>query len=129
MVAALLVAGCGSSVPLAADSGRDRARADGDTNGVDVDAIEARPDADGPDAARCCPIDPGMVTGGCVFLGGRDTHGCFQTCDFYCSLNWRVETDADGCPTWHMDYRAPAPGETPICFPDPDAGRDAPAEE
>jgi len=129
---ALLVAGCGAGAPLTSDGGRDHANVDlaqRDTNRPDTNDPELRSDADGPDAARCCPIDPGVVTGGCVFLGGTAGHGCFQTCDFYCSINWRVETGADGCPAWHMDYREPAPGETPICFADPDAGRDAPAEQ
>jgi hypothetical protein len=52
-------------------------------------------------------------------LGGYGPQGCYIACDFWCSTNWRVEPDAHGCPAWRYDFRSPAPGEDPNCFPIP----------
>lgn len=42
---------------------------------------------------------------------------CYVTCDFWGSSNWRIETDANGCPSWRYDLgRACMP---PFCI---DAG-------
>lgn len=54
-------------------------------------------------------------------LGGAGP-SCAESCDFFCSTNWRVEKDAKGCEVWRYDVRAPAAGENPACFPLPDAG-------
>jgi hypothetical protein len=40
-----------------------------------------------------------------MHLGGQAYNGaCFETCDFWGSSNWRIETDAHGCPYWRYDY-------------------------
>ena len=84
------------------------------------------PEADaGADGPRCCPRDP--MNSGCMDLGGLAQAGCHQVCDFWCSINWRVELDAQGCEVWRMDYRSPAPGETRECLPARDGGADADA--
>ncbi len=44
-----------------------------------------------------------VETAGCMFLGGS-APGCFRTCDFWCSENWRVEFDEHGCEGWRYDY-------------------------
>jgi hypothetical protein len=77
-----------------------------------------------PPAASCCPRDETMS--GCMRLGGVNAIGCFVTCDFYCSTNWRVEVDEFGCERWSYDLRKPAPGENMECFRLPDAGDAAP---
>jgi hypothetical protein len=79
--------------------------------------------ASSKDGPLCCPRDPEMS--GCLHLGGANVSGCFKTCDFYCSTNWRVELDEQGCSVWRYDHRAPAPGETLACQPDRDGGREA----
>ena len=61
---------------------------------------------------------------GCLHLGGVNRYGCNRTCDFYCSTNWRMETDDAGCPVWAYDLRRPAPGENNVCFPNRDAAAD-----
>ena len=73
-----------------------------------------------PDADFCCPRDEEMSA--CMHLGGVDQLGCLEVCDFWCSTNWRVETDKYGCERWEMDYRMPAPGENAQCLPDADGG-------
>jgi hypothetical protein len=79
------------------------------------------PDADAADAdaadGGCCPISPGVS--GCMELGGSSY--CGQTCDFWCSTNWRKATDAKGCPVWLHDVRAPEPDEDMQCRPKPGA--------
>jgi len=75
------------------------------------------------DSNGCCPPDPTMT--GCMYLGGAAPGGCYILCDFFCSTNWRIENDSHGCPGWSYDLRAPLPGETPLCFPQPDAGSPA----
>lgn len=55
--------------------------------------------------------------------GGYSTQGRFLICDFFCSTNWRIENDSHGCPAWRYDTRAPASGESPICFPLLDGGQ------
>ncbi len=78
--------------------------------------------ADTPVTAQCCPRD--QTTSGCMHLGGanQNAHSCDLTCDFWCSTNWRVVNDAQGCETWTFDHRQPAPGEDPQCMVRPDAG-------
>jgi hypothetical protein len=75
-----------------------------------------------PDDKGCCPPDPTMSS--CMHLGGYSPGGCSQTCDFFCSTNWRVETDAHGCSAWRYDTRAPQPGENQACLPALDGGGD-----
>jgi len=71
-------------------------------------------------SAVCCP--PDAVRSGSMHLGGqRREGGCFRTHDFWCSTNWRIEKDDQGCPIWRYDVRAPAPDETPSCQPAPPA--------
>lgn len=138
LLVALLAVGCGASAPLGSDAGRDAAVAAPDAGGASRDALDApaaevqmTDAADAPDVAddgtTCCPIDPYPTS--CLHGGGSNENGCFSVCDFWCAINWRIELDAKGCPAWRMDYRQPAPGENQLCEPDPDAGRDAPAEE
>ena len=53
-------------------------------------------------------------------MGGtneNDGASCARTCDFFCSQNWRIEKDANGCDEWKFDVRQPAPGEGPQCNP------------
>jgi hypothetical protein len=135
----LLVAGvgCGAASSIAAEGGAPDAAvtaehppdsSDGPRETADADASEDAPD--GADAAdggpACCPIDTSHS--GCTNLGGADRHGCYITCDFYCSTNWRVETDDGGCPLWKYDIRKPNPGENDLCWTDFDA-RDASSED
>ena len=57
----------------------------------------------GNDALFCCPPDPTVT--GCMHLGGAsEGGGCYLTCDFWCSSNWRIENDPHGCPAWHYDF-------------------------
>jgi hypothetical protein len=50
----------------------------------------------------CCPRDP--VVSGCMHLGGsRAITGCGKMCDFFCSENWRVAKDMNGCEVWTAD--------------------------
>jgi hypothetical protein len=82
-----------------------------DANGTQRDSAE-----DGADGgAGCCPIsDPGN---GCVNLGGAGQGAaCAPACDFWCSTNWRVETDDAGCQVWNYDTRSPGPGENQYCM-------------
>jgi hypothetical protein len=53
-----------------------------------------------------------------MHLGGSNVsaNSCAETCDFFCSTNWRVETDSNGCQEWKYDHRAPAPGENLQCM-------------
>lgn len=53
------------------------------------------------DGAQCCPRD--TVQSGCMNLGGPSANGCFKSCDFFNSTNWRVERDATGCEVWRYD--------------------------
>ena len=77
----------------------------------------------GPDENGCCPPDSTMSS--CMHLGGYSPGGCSATCDFFCSTNWRMETDTHGCSGWRYDTRSPLPGENLACFPVPDGGADA----
>lgn len=72
------------------------------------------------DGGACCPRDSSPA--GCMNLGGSSKNGCSTTCDFFCSTNWRVETDETGCEVWRWDVRAPQAGETQYCFSEGDAG-------
>jgi hypothetical protein len=66
-----------------------------------------------PDAEFCCPPDP--QPNGCMHLGGQSYLGqCFETCDFWGASNWRIETDAHGCPYWRYDYAGPC--TPPFCI-------------
>ena len=59
--------------------------------------------SDGGDAPFCCPPDRTMS--GCMHLGGQSQGGeCWLTCDFFCSSNWRIEHDSQGCSVWHYDF-------------------------
>ena len=61
----------------------------------------------GTDAVVCCPPDP-THNNGCMHLGGASQGGmCWETCDFWCSTNWRIEPDAQGCPEWRYDSNGP----------------------
>jgi hypothetical protein len=31
---------------------------------------------------------------------------CYIAVDFWCSSNWRIELDPQGCPVWRYDYSA-----------------------
>jgi hypothetical protein len=74
-----------------------------------------------PDSgATCCPRSASVS--GCMDLGGASQDGCGTTCEFWCSTNWRVETDALGCEVWRYDTRAPHPEENVQCETEPDAG-------
>jgi hypothetical protein len=54
------------------------------------------------DAVVCCPPDP--IPTSCMHLGGSPYNGtCYETCDFWCSTNWRTEPDEHGCPMWRYD--------------------------
>jgi hypothetical protein len=70
--------------------------------------------------ATCCPRDQALS--GCMSLGGSSTNGCGKSCDFFCSTNWRVETNADGCEVWRYDVRQPAAGENAQCLTDTNTG-------
>jgi hypothetical protein len=37
-------------------------------------------------------------------LGGSSA--CVESCDFWCSTNWRVEKDDAGCEVWRYDMIA-----------------------
>jgi len=74
---------------------------------------------DGKTDGDCCPRD--VELSGCMRLGGSGT--CGETCDFWCSENWRVEDDSQGCEKWVYDVRAPRSGENVSCMREP--GRDA----
>jgi hypothetical protein len=78
----------------------------------------------GGDQGRCCPHPPLDALSGCMFLGGPATRGCVKTCDFWCTTNWRVEVDVQGCEELRFDHRTPAPGENLQCLRPFDAGRD-----
>jgi hypothetical protein len=85
----------------------------------DANPDVAKPDVDAkPSSTKpgCCPISPSPS--GCMYTGGADHGGrsCEMTCDFFCSTNWRIETDQQGCEVWRWDRRAPAPGENSSCF-------------
>ena len=80
------------------------------------DATDGNSEASGV----CCP--PDAVMSGCMNVGGYSTQGCFLTCDFFCSTNWRLEDDSHGCSTWRYDTRPPTSGENPGCFPQLDGG-------
>jgi hypothetical protein len=55
----------------------------------------------------CCARD--IMQRGCMFLGGPAREGgiCDMACDFFCSRNWRVEFDDQGCETWRYDGGSP----------------------
>ena len=90
-----------------------------DTN-RDMATHDDAANSDGP----CCPIDP--LPSGCMQLGGtRPQSGCSVTCDFFCSTDWQVVTDENGCSLWKYRVRAPLPGETSLCTPLRDGGNDA----
>lgn len=81
----------------------------------------SQPSVDSTKGGQCCPRDPSPA--GCMQLGGTSgASGCVKTCDFYCSTNWRVEKDNNGCEVWRWDTRTPQPGETKYCFAAADAG-------
>ena len=64
-----------------------------------------------------------------MVIGGYTEDGhCFRLYDFFCSENWRVETDDHGCEVWRSELRAPRKGENAECQPMPresvDSGKD-----
>ncbi len=74
----------------------------------------AQSSGSGQDGAICCPRD--AEPSGCMNLGGAEGDGgCVETCDFWCSTSWRVETVA-GCEQWVYDTRSPEPGENELCL-------------
>jgi hypothetical protein len=109
-----------------ADLGTSDTRVEAEIDGGEAgaDGPAASPDSTG-DGPVCCPRDNPSFFGGCINLGGSKRGQCLPVCDFWCSTNWRVEVDDQGCEFWHMDYRLPAPGENMLCFPVPDGGADA----
>ncbi|MEA2697893.1 MAG: hypothetical protein QOI66_2164 [Myxococcales bacterium] len=118
-----LLTGCGSSALVKLDAAPpDAAVADvGDAESDQDVGTDSDVESKG-DAVVCCPPDPANFTG-CVHLGGTNRfHGCGTVCDFWCSFNWRIEKDEDGCDVWRMDYRKPDAGENGMCFPDRDGG-------
>jgi len=69
---------------------------------------------DAPEGANddgCCPR--AETLSGCMQLGGSET--CSDTCDFFCSDNWRVEKDERGCEIWSYDIRSPKGDEDQFC--------------
>jgi hypothetical protein len=112
----VLLVACGateSSTSATPDGGSSGASSSGSTG-------SSRP----PDANGCCA--PDQTQSGCMDLGGSAMEGgCFKSCDFWCSTNWRIEKDQKGCDVWRYDMRAPGPEETSLCGPKPDAGMDA----
>lgn len=64
----------------------------------------------------CCPPDAEisgeMNLGGAAPASGK----CFESHDFWCSVNWRLEKDAKGCMAWHYDTRAPKASENAQCL-------------
>ncbi len=97
--------------------------ADGGIDAATDASVDAPTDAPADTSAECCPRSP--QTSGCMDLGGvRPDVGCLQTCDFWCSTNWRVEKDAYGCEVWRYDVVYPDGGGS--CFAD--AGSDAPLD-
>lgn len=93
-----LTAGCGQVVSDA-------------TSATDAGASSAN-----AEAGVCCPRDTTMS--GCMHLGGAaKNRGCGESCDFWCSTNWRVEKDESGCELWRYDMRQPRPDEDSTCLP------------
>jgi hypothetical protein len=71
----------------------------------------------------CCVPDP--MPAGCMHLGGAPLSGqCSETCDFFCSENWRIVKDSSGCDVWTYDTRSPKWGENSNCMPALDASID-----
>jgi len=122
--------GCGGAAPLhhtgdgggdvgseSSAPGQDAPSASFDLVTRDAPADQTDADASPADGPRCCEPGPGPGSS-CQDLGGSNKNGCFVVCDFWCSTNWRLELDDQGCPGWRMAYRMPAPGENMLCFPD-----------
>jgi hypothetical protein len=86
----------GPTLLLACSSSEPATVADDARGDVASDAPEAS------EAPTCCPRDPQISS--CMNIGGAPMLGeCHQTCDFRCSTNWRVDTDAHGCEYWRYD--------------------------
>ncbi len=82
-----------------------------------------------PATAGWSAARPIPTTAGCMKLGGKAVGGvCPTTCDFFCSENWRIEKDSDGCYAWRYERRAPRAGENSFCTPvlDGSSGGDGP---
>ena len=114
--ALLLAAGC-------ADSRANRAPSDTATNDTATNDTAANDaDSGGPDDKGCCPAD--SATSGCMHLGGwagdAGASACVQTCDFWCSTDWKLDTDTHGCAVWTYKIRQPGPCETALCLPNGD---------
>ena len=75
-----------------------------------------------PPPMKCCPAD--QTPSGCMHMGGSSTAAgeCPEMCDFFCSTNWRIVRDSNGCDGWTYDHRSPTPDENAFCFPQPDSG-------
>jgi len=62
-------------------------------------------------------------------LGGsrNNNASCATACDFFCTSNWRVEKDENGCEVWRYDVREPPPENAVDCpgARPKDAGSDA----
>ena len=120
----LLVAplACSSSTPNPGETGALDASIDSPAVGKDG-ATDAR--SDGEAGVVCCPPDPQRA--GCMHMGGAAIDGqCPEACDFFCSQNWRIVKDPNGCDEWTYDYVPPGPGQGPECQP-LDGGADADA--
>src|SRR6185437_2204739 len=66
------------------------------TGGIGIETIGGMsgslPKDGGPAALICCPPDPQPSTG-CMHLGGPPYRGvCELSCDFHCSINWRIDS-------------------------------------
>lgn len=48
-----------------------------------------------------------------MHLGGSES--CGEVCDFYCTENFRIVQDQNGCDMWRYDRREPADGEDGLC--------------
>ncbi len=123
--AGLIVLLC-SIAPLSACHGEEEGTAVRDASEPDDTNESPDPDAS-PDSTQtsdiaepptCCPIDDSPSS--CMQLGGSESdYGCVDTCDFWCSTNWQVVQNADGCDVWTYDIREPAENENAFCLGDP----------
>lgn len=85
------------------------------------------PDASGADSGICCP--PDSQPSCCMKFGGTRKNG---TCPGWCDgipvpsdPNWKLQTNADGCPEWTHPQRDPPSSAPNVCGkPVSDAGSD-----
>lgn len=71
-------------------------------------------------SAECCPRD--IERSGSMRLGGPRSRGCYVTHDFWCTTDWEVLEDENGCEVWRY-------GLVPSCDPrNPDGGGAGPID-